>query len=153
VSDSTLTNRMNAARKAVGDSGEDQKLIRTIARKGLRFVGNVQEGAAHSAERSNSASTSKQPAAPVPRHEIHFCTSVDGVRIAHAEVGQGPPLVEAATGSIILNTIGRARFGVRSCMPSRPTTGWSVMIHAAMDCPTGMWTTSRSTPSCAILNA
>jgi TolB-like protein len=41
VSDSTLTSRINAARKAVGDSGEDQKLIRTIARKGLRFVGEV----------------------------------------------------------------------------------------------------------------
>jgi TolB-like protein len=41
VSDSTLTSRINAARKAVGDSGGDQKLIRTIARKGLRFVGVV----------------------------------------------------------------------------------------------------------------
>ncbi len=41
VSDSTLTSRINAARKAVGDSGADQKLIRTIARKGLRFVGAV----------------------------------------------------------------------------------------------------------------
>jgi TolB-like protein len=41
VSDSTLTSRINAARKAVGDSGEDQKLIRTVARKGLRFVGTV----------------------------------------------------------------------------------------------------------------
>jgi TolB-like protein len=41
VSDSTLTSRINAARKAIGDSGEQQKLIRTIARKGLRFVGSV----------------------------------------------------------------------------------------------------------------
>jgi DNA-binding winged helix-turn-helix (wHTH) protein len=41
VSDSTLTSRINAARKALGDSGRDQKLIRTIARKGLRFVGAV----------------------------------------------------------------------------------------------------------------
>jgi DNA-binding winged helix-turn-helix (wHTH) protein len=41
VSDSTLTSRINAARNAVGDSGEDKKLIRTIARKGLRFVGEV----------------------------------------------------------------------------------------------------------------
>ena len=41
VSDSTLTSRINAARKAVGDSGEEQRLIRTIARKGLRFVGEV----------------------------------------------------------------------------------------------------------------
>ena len=41
VSDSTLTSRINAARKAVGDSGDEQKLIRTIARKGFRFVGDV----------------------------------------------------------------------------------------------------------------
>src|SRR5262245_17065247 len=41
VSDSTVASRINAARKAVGDSGGDQKLIRTIARKGLRFVGVV----------------------------------------------------------------------------------------------------------------
>ena len=41
VSDSTLTSRINAARKAIGDSGQQQKLIRTIARKGLRFVGDV----------------------------------------------------------------------------------------------------------------
>src|SRR6187399_2188767 len=39
VSDSTLASRINAARTAVGDSGEEQKLIRTFARKGVRFVG------------------------------------------------------------------------------------------------------------------
>jgi DNA-binding winged helix-turn-helix (wHTH) protein len=41
VSDSTLTTRINAARRAVGDSGEKQRLIRTIARRGVRFVGAV----------------------------------------------------------------------------------------------------------------
>jgi len=41
VSESTLTSRINAARKAVGDSGEEQKVIRTVARKGVRFVGVV----------------------------------------------------------------------------------------------------------------
>jgi TolB-like protein/DNA-binding winged helix-turn-helix (wHTH) protein len=41
VSDSTLTTRINAARKAVGDSGEQQALIKTYARKGVRFVGDV----------------------------------------------------------------------------------------------------------------
>src|SRR5215212_83567 len=44
VSDSTLTSRINAARKAIGDSGEEQRLIRTIARKGIRFVADVTEG-------------------------------------------------------------------------------------------------------------
>ena len=42
VSDSSLTSRINAVRKAIGDSGEEQRLIRTVARKGLRFIGAVQ---------------------------------------------------------------------------------------------------------------
>jgi TolB-like protein/Tfp pilus assembly protein PilF len=41
VADSTLASRIKSARKAVGDSGEKQGLIRTIARKGVRFVGAV----------------------------------------------------------------------------------------------------------------
>jgi TolB-like protein/cytochrome c-type biogenesis protein CcmH/NrfG len=41
VSDTTLTSRLYAARKAIGDSGQGQRLIRTVARKGLRFVGTV----------------------------------------------------------------------------------------------------------------
>lgn len=41
VSDSALANRINAARIAVGDDGETQKLIRTFPRKGFRFVGEV----------------------------------------------------------------------------------------------------------------
>src|SRR5437870_1517630 len=41
VSDATLTSRIYAARKAVGDSGRSQTLIRTVARKGLRFIGSV----------------------------------------------------------------------------------------------------------------
>jgi TolB-like protein len=45
VSDSTLTSRINAARKALGDSGKEQRLIRTVARKGVRFVGTVSEEA------------------------------------------------------------------------------------------------------------
>ena len=44
VSELTLTSRINAVRKAVGDSGEEQRLIRTIARKGFRFVGEVTNG-------------------------------------------------------------------------------------------------------------
>jgi TolB-like protein len=43
VSDSTLTSHINAVRKAIGDSGEEQRLIKTIARKGFRFVADVRE--------------------------------------------------------------------------------------------------------------
>lgn len=41
VSESTLTSHINAVRKAIGDSGEEQHLLRTIPRKGFRFVGEV----------------------------------------------------------------------------------------------------------------
>ncbi len=46
VSDSALSSRMTAVRKAIRDSGGEQRLIRTFARKGFRFVGEVQESAA-----------------------------------------------------------------------------------------------------------
>jgi len=43
VSESTLTSHINAVRKAIGDSGEQQRWLRTIARKGFRFVGDVRQ--------------------------------------------------------------------------------------------------------------
>jgi hypothetical protein len=43
VSESTLASRINAARRVIGDTGEQQRLIRTIIGKGVRFVGTVRE--------------------------------------------------------------------------------------------------------------
>jgi TolB-like protein len=43
VSDATLSSRINAARSALHDTGEEQRLIRTMVRKGIRFVGAVRE--------------------------------------------------------------------------------------------------------------
>lgn len=94
VSDSTLTSRINAARKAIGDSGEQQKLIRTIARKGFRFVAEVGEREDPTA--TGAATGAASGSAILPRQNIHFCTTHDGVRVAYAEVGAGPPLVKAA---------------------------------------------------------
>jgi TolB-like protein len=62
VSESTLTTHINAVRKAVGDSGDDQILIRNVPRKGFRFVGEVREE--HSAKGQSSAI-----AAPAWHHE------------------------------------------------------------------------------------
>lgn len=42
VSESTMTSHVNAVRNAIGDSGSEQRLVRTVARKGFRFVGDVQ---------------------------------------------------------------------------------------------------------------
>jgi pimeloyl-ACP methyl ester carboxylesterase len=105
VSESTLTSRINAARKAVGDSGEQQKLIRTSARKGIRFVGEVSEAA------------DAPPASVSLRQEIRFCTASDGVRIAYAEVGAGPPLVKAA------NWLNHLEYDWQSPV-------WSPLLHA-----------------------
>jgi adenylate cyclase len=44
VSDAALTTRLNAARSVIGDTGEEQRLIKTLPRKGFRFVGAVHEG-------------------------------------------------------------------------------------------------------------
>jgi len=95
VSESTLASRINAARRAVGDTGQQQKLIRTIARKGFRFVAKVNEPAKH---REPDVATKVQSSKTLSnlRQEIYFCTTSDGVRIGYAEVGQGPPLIKAA---------------------------------------------------------
>lgn len=45
VSESTLASHINAVRKAVGDDGQQQRVIRTVARKGFRFVAEVREEA------------------------------------------------------------------------------------------------------------
>ena len=42
VSESTLSTRLTAARKAIGDTGEGQILIKTYPRKGIRFVGDIE---------------------------------------------------------------------------------------------------------------
>jgi TolB-like protein len=43
VSESALFNRINAARAAIGDAGDTQRLIKTLPRKGVRFIGQVRE--------------------------------------------------------------------------------------------------------------
>src|SRR5438067_2593888 len=59
VSESTLASHINAARKAIGDSGQEQRLIRTVARKGFRFVGEVSQTSA-----GNGAGPPKAEPAP-----------------------------------------------------------------------------------------
>ena len=44
VSESTVTSRINAVRKAIGDSGAAQDLVRTVPRKGVRFVAPRRRG-------------------------------------------------------------------------------------------------------------
>jgi pimeloyl-ACP methyl ester carboxylesterase/DNA-binding winged helix-turn-helix (wHTH) protein len=99
VSEAALSTRINAARSALGDSGEAQRLIRTLPRKGFRFVGAVREqpaAAAMSADAGEAASFDAAPSRPELRQEISYCRAADGVRLAYAKVGHGPRLLKAA---------------------------------------------------------
>jgi len=64
VSESTLSSRINAARKAIGDSGDKQALIRMVARKGLRFVGAVHTHEAARRDASGASADAHEPARP-----------------------------------------------------------------------------------------
>jgi DNA-binding winged helix-turn-helix (wHTH) protein/pimeloyl-ACP methyl ester carboxylesterase len=89
VSESALTTRVNAARRALGDTGEEQRLIRTVPRKGFRFVGAVREQEA-------ASDPAGVPGNDTLRQDIRYCRATDGVRLAYATVGSGPRLFKAA---------------------------------------------------------
>jgi TolB-like protein len=67
VSEAALTTRLNVARSAIGDSGHEQRLIKTLPRKGFRFVGTVEEaqGPASAAVADNPESP-QRPALALP---------------------------------------------------------------------------------------
>jgi DNA-binding winged helix-turn-helix (wHTH) protein len=65
---STLTSHINAVRKAIGDSGEEQRLIRTVARKGFRFVGDVRQ--AQSSDAFSSLKTEPAKSNETPAHAL-----------------------------------------------------------------------------------
>ena len=116
VSDSTLDSHVNAARKALGDSGKEQRLIRTSVRKGIRFVGEV-------IEKGNEDLLASVKSPHSVSQKVQFCTASDGARIAYALAGQGLPLAKPLIGSITSNMTGRVQFGAISCRHSRRTIG------------------------------
>ena len=64
VSDSALTTRLNAVRKAVNDSGAEQRLIRTVPRRGVRFIGEVSEDGEPAARVEAAPAATGPPIAP-----------------------------------------------------------------------------------------
>jgi pimeloyl-ACP methyl ester carboxylesterase len=102
VSEDTLSSRIRAARKAIGDDGKAQSLIRTVQRRGFRFVGGVSiehgerdAGSAPVAGKDDLSVSAPAPAAAELKQEIKYCRTPDGVRLAYARTGDGPPLVKA----------------------------------------------------------
>jgi len=68
VSDSALTTRINAARNAIGDSARQQRVIKTLPRRGFRFIGPVQEEQeSGQAADANTSSGAGRHATPLPK--------------------------------------------------------------------------------------
>jgi len=85
VSDSAISARIAAARKAVGDDGKHQAVIRTVARRGLQWVAPLV---------LEATSAAADPAPPFPPEEqrIRYTLTANGQSIAYAVTGTGSPL-------------------------------------------------------------
>lgn len=82
ISDSAITACIATARKAVGDSGKSQSIIRTLPRRGLMMVAQV--------------STSECATPPAKSHgvqRIRYARNDAGHRLAYAVTGEGPSLL------------------------------------------------------------
>jgi pimeloyl-ACP methyl ester carboxylesterase/DNA-binding winged helix-turn-helix (wHTH) protein len=95
ISGSTVSSRIAAARRAIGDDGKNKRLIVTLPRKGHRFLGDLQEevgfgrGDLTTTVRQTGPENSKFP----QEQAITFCKTKDGFNIAVSTAGEGEVLV------------------------------------------------------------
>ncbi len=89
VSEAAISSRISAARSAVGDTGQAQRVIRTLVRRGFELAVPVEtEGEPPGPERQAAP-------AEAGRQRIRYVTSRDGARIAWSVAGEGPPIFRA----------------------------------------------------------
>ncbi len=88
VSDSAISARIAAARKAVGDDGKRQAIIRTVARRGIQFVADVDAGRQSAGSHSKPTETEKL--------RIRYATADDGAMLAYSMHSDGSPLLRSA---------------------------------------------------------
>ena len=89
VSDSAISSRISAVRKAVGDNGRDQAVIKTVARRGFQLIAPVE------VELTHENTTACQTARTDTRQTVRFLTSADGTGIAFATSGRGLRILRA----------------------------------------------------------
>ena len=120
VSEDALTSRISAARRAIGDTGEDQQLIRTVPRRGFRFVGARPRAVDRWWDRAAAYSPSpgsyrkRLRSRPLVSCERPTACTWRWHRPAVDRPWSRPPI-----GSIISSSIGKVRCG-RRCF-----SGWS----------------------------
>jgi len=88
VEENNLNHNVSVLRKALGEKATGQQYIETVPRVGYRFAATVE----HAEPRTQAAVASAEKT----RQDIRFCTTSDGVRLAYATIGSGPPLVKAS---------------------------------------------------------
>jgi DNA-binding winged helix-turn-helix (wHTH) protein/esterase/lipase len=88
VEENNLNHNVSVLRKALGEKATSQQYIETVPRVGYRFAALVDVAVPRTA--ASVASIAKG------RQDIRYCTTTDGVRLAYATTGNGPPLVKAS---------------------------------------------------------
>jgi pimeloyl-ACP methyl ester carboxylesterase/DNA-binding winged helix-turn-helix (wHTH) protein len=88
VEENNLNHNVSVLRKALGEKATGQHYIETVPRVGYRFAATVEPAE----PRAQSAVASAEKT----RQDIRFCATRDGVRLAYATIGSGPPLVKAS---------------------------------------------------------
>ena len=88
VEENNLNHNVSVLRKALGEKATGQQYIETVPRVGYRFAAPVDAVGGETGAAVASAAK--------PRQDIRYCTTSDGVRLAYATAGNGPPLVKAS---------------------------------------------------------
>jgi len=99
VEENNLNHNVSVLRKALGEKATGQQYIETVPRVGYRFAAPVDAAvpqAGTSAVSTASSSSLQFAGSSKARQEIRYCTTSDGVRLAYATTGSGPPLVKAS---------------------------------------------------------
>jgi pimeloyl-ACP methyl ester carboxylesterase/DNA-binding winged helix-turn-helix (wHTH) protein len=108
VEENNLNHNISVLRKALGEKATGQRYIETVPRVGYRFAADVvrldDRSGVQAGGRQAMPAYAALPAGaaavavpvPTPRQEIRYCVSGDGVHLAYATAGTGPPLVKAS---------------------------------------------------------
>ena len=88
VEENNLNHNVSVLRKALGEKATGQQYIETVPRVGYRFAAAVEPAEPRAEAAVASAAKTRQ--------DIRFCATSDGVRLAYATIGSGPPLVKAS---------------------------------------------------------